>query len=734
MSRFFAHGPIPAIATLLLFITAAALSPTALNMRIDNRLERWIDEESDAARDYEQFKETFGSDEFVVVAYGGDDLFGERALDVQLSVLDALESIAGVSGVLGVPAVYRDVFGSEDPEALRDEFSTTPFYKNFLVGEDDAVAGLLIETEAPGKMGGRRKLMDGIYKAIEPLEEQGWIVHVVGSPALNVVLDEISASEGRRTLPLAGVLSVLTLLYLFRSWRACAVALICAGLTVMLTVGAMGVADRPLNMVTTALPALLWVLALANVIHILRRYQEHRHTTATLNEALERALGEVASPCALSSVTTAAGFLSLLVSSMAPVREFGMFAAAGLIIALVVNLTVGPCLIAMLNVPPTRRTSSRWISRLHEFTLQRTNAILVVSVLLTVAACLSITGIRVESDPLDFLPADSTTTQAYAYVGDNLTGFYSLEVVIRTPEGWLQSTAWPLLDGAARELEAMGGVARVLTPLDLLRKLKQWDHDFEAEFYVLPKNGREATLLLEEVDEGTEAALDRLVASDGKSVRLSVLVRVMDSDNFLEIARKADEIVDALNAPFSGYTSGIIPRLVHAQLKLVDTQIRSFALAFCIVFVFISVGLKSLPLMAASILPNVLPVLSALAGMSLAGISLDAGTVMVASIALGIAVDDTVHVLSAYRSCRVQGNSPAQSTLGALERVGPAITITTATACIGFFALGRSAFIPIRYFGIFAGIAMLVALIADLVLVPAILIRGERMRTQKETS
>ncbi len=118
------------------------------------------------------------------------------------------------------------------------------------------------------------------------------------------------------------------------------------------------------------------------------------------------------------------------------------------------------------------------------------------------------------------------------------------------------------------------------------------------------------------------------------------------------------------------------------------------------------------------------------AAMALAGIALDAATVMVAGVALGIAVDDTVHMLAAYRSKRGSGLNAALAARAAVAHVGPAMATTTLAACIGFFSLARSAFVPIRWFGLLAGIAMLVALAADVLVVPALLaLSGRRKAT-----
>jgi predicted RND superfamily exporter protein len=362
---------------------------------------------------------------------------------------------------------------------------------------------------------------------------------------------------------------------------------------------------------------------------------------------------------------------------------------------------------------------------------------IVVGVLLFVGASLfAFLRLEVESDPLKFLPKDSDAVVAYDEVSQRLTGYYALEVVVELPTGWLTKELWPVLEGIAERLSTVEGVARVVSPLDFLKKFNHWEEDFDPEAYVLPQDEASALALIEPLSEEDLIELGRLVAgvaesdalSASKTVRLSALVQVIDSTRFLRIVEAAEMEIDALPEGYSGYATGMVVRLVQGQLHLVRTQLESFSLAFLMVFVCMLVGLRSWKLLLVSVLPNMLPILCAFAAMALWGVALNAATVMVASVCLGIAVDDTVHMLSAYARERRYGRDCDAALSGALKKVGPAMAITTATACIGFFSLYQSQFVPITYFGLLAGMAMIVALLADVILAPALLAILERER------
>ena len=729
--RLFGRSFRNSVALFLVILSLIAI-PFALRVQVDNRIERFLGSQNEDAVNYERFRQTFGNDEFVLAAYSGKDLFEEEALDLQLDVLERVESVPHVVEVRGIPQIYRDLFGAEDPEALCQEFLSTPFYKGYLISEDASVGCYLIETSTRNASQELSILISNIRKALVPLQQEGFQVRLVGHPVLHAKMEEVTNREAIRTFPIALVCSVVVLIFLFRSIKATVVCLICMTVTVLLTVGLMGFLGATLSMVTSSLPMLLWVLALANLIHILRRYEEDRSQGASIQADIASALRQTALPCTIAMVTTAVGFSSLLAATMEPIRELGVFAAAGLLISLIVSLSLGPFLVEKLRVPGLGslvETEKRWTLSLGKFSLthRRVTLLLTAALLLLSLSCLP--SITLESNVLTFLPDDSETVQSYNFVSERLTGLYALEAMVSVPQGWLDESAWPALEGLEDQFERLGrgvggpsgSVAAVVSPLDFLKKLNQWDHDLQLSEYRLPENGGEAERLLGLLEEETQEDLTRLVTRDGTRLRFSILIRDTDSAHFIQMANQVEALLGGLPEPMSGVATGSVLQVSEMQLSLVKTQARSLFFAFLSVFICILIGLRSWRLTLVSVLPNLMPILCTFGLMAMVEITLNPATVMVASISLGIAVDDAIHVLNAYQHLRCGGLSSSDAVRRALVRVGPAITTTTATACIGFFAMSRSAFAPIRYFGVLTGFAMVLALAGNLFLVPALL-------------
>jgi predicted RND superfamily exporter protein len=348
------------------------------------------------------------------------------------------------------------------------------------------------------------------------------------------------------------------------------------------------------------------------------------------------------------------------------------------------------------------------------------------AVVLICLALLSLTHVRVRTNPLQFLPGDHPTVRDYAAVGGRIGGFYTMEIVVDVAETWWEPRVASVLDGLGKSVEAASIVPRVVSPLDFLKQARRWEHGLAEGEYRLPESASEARMLLASLEGPAQEALAELTGADGRRVRLSALVAEMDEARFLSLVAETEARLEALPTGYSGYVTGQVLRLVRAQQSLVGAQVHSLGLALGLVLVCVGLGLRSWRLTALAILPNALPVVAVFALMALLAWPLDPATLMVASIALGIAVDNTAHVLAHVRAARAGGESWQRAAGIAVGRVAPAMLVTTLTAGIGFLSLAGSYFVPIRALGILASAAMVVALVGDLVLLPSMIVLGRR--------
>ncbi len=721
---------ISAFATLMLLL----IGPLGLSrLNIDNGIEQWVEQDADAQR-YADFCRDFGGDNDILMVYGGGDLFAEASLALQLGVLQAIEAVPGVDAVKSIPSLFRDEFGAESAEELKAELQSAPFYDRVIVSPDLTTGGMIISGAASFTARERRGYIAALANAASPLRLAGWSVHWAGPSVLNAVLDRESERESRRLLPVAVVVSCLILMVVLRSPRKMLAACVVSGVTLLITLGIMGWLGLTMNMVTVALPPVLWVLSMAYMVHLLRYHETALLEGHGIRGAAARALSECAWPCLLAALTTSLGFFSLCTAGMAPVRELGVAGGIGIPVAFLVAMGLGPVLIVVLDLRATVRTPR--MSRrdglgapLYE---RHSRFILWSAIAFTLIFSLLGARVKTESNPLTFLDPDHKAVRDAAAISDTFSGLYTLETVILLPGSWLDEGNWPAIDAQVATLSAEPGIARVISPLDYLRKLNQWSAGGASESYQLPENRETARKLVEAMPEEAREALKSLVSPDGTRVRLSSLVRVMDGAELLAIVARSEAALAGAPGGISGYHTGVVLRLVRAQFGLIETQVNSLGLAVAVVFVCIWIGLRSMKLMLLSVAPNMLPIAGLFGSMGLFGIPLDPATVMVAAIAVGIAVDDTLHLLSSWRERLRVGDDSRGALQSSLEVNTPAMLATAMTACAGFLTLGLSNFAPIRYFGLLSAGTMAVAVLADLWLLPVTMLLGEKKNAQRE--
>ena len=719
------------VALAALFLGLLAL-PVLLRLEIDNHLEVWLDHSSDAYREYEEFRDLFGSEEFVLVIYPLPE--GAAGIDhdwlFQLTDLRfELEAIDGVERVEDLAAVFARLFGPRGLEAFRRDVSDSPFYEGFLVSPDRRLAATWIDLdlEHPEERGAVVAAIEEAVARVPP----GDPVHLAGSPVLNVALDRTSRQAAQTFFPWVFVLSAVLLLVFFRRPGGVLVPFVAVGTGIAWTLAAFELAGGSLDMITVALPPLVWVLGLSTSIHLLLRRRHWRERGVGAEDATRLALDELLRPCFLSAATTAVGFASLAASSMEPVRRLGIFAALGVLFCFVANFLLFPAFARWLGRREAEAEHVPPVARLHPILdavvglLDRPRRVLAVAGVGAVVLVAGIVRLDAEANPIEFFRDEAAISVVYKEVLPGFTGAYSLEVLVEPPVDVSRREALGRLKGFRDRIEARDDVARVLSVLDLVLRAHQENQGGAIEAYRFPAD-----------EAAFEAAWERLAVfpeelssfSREGQLRFSIIARPMGSGAHRELVQAVEDALynglddgleDPAEAGWGWRVTGIVRLLVELQDELVASQVRTFGLAFLMIGVVLAIVLRRPAHAALSLGPNLLPVTIALGLMGWLGVALDPATVMIAGIALGIAVDDTIHYLVAYRGERDAGRTPREAATAAIYLVGRPMIVTSVVAALGFLVLCFSGFVPLGHFGALTAVALGAALLGDLVVLPA---------------
>lgn len=764
------HRVIVAVA-LVAFTAAGAWF--ARGVGVDNAVDVWFVEDDPALTGYHDFQRVFGNDETIVVGlevpqgvWTPEGLALVRTLSDRIAAVDGIRRVLSVATVntitpRGVALDVRPLLQDPAPDAAavreaETRFRADPLLQRGLVSEDGRTTALVAQMRAMDDIDAKR---DEVITAVEAIltdalgpAGERWSISGVG--VVYNALNRISQSEGAVFVGLSQLVIFALLLVFFRRLGPVVLALVAVGLATVWLLGIYGGAGRDVNMVTMVLPTLVLVIGICDAVHILRHAagaapagvpddaapadapdgaapsgapDGARKTTDRAR--LARAIGFIAVPCLFTSLTTMAGFAALATSRMGVVRDLGIFAAIGIGLAFVATLAVAALVLPARRGRPRPTRDDRLVTglqgalgRLATAVVARKELVLAATLVAILLGTYGLTRIDVDTFSLGFLPDDHPTVAATRRLEERLGPFTPLEFTITTdePEG-LKDPA--LLRGVRAWQVAFEQREDVRTTLSLA--------DVAARIHAVMSGGPDEVpadpdqlwqgLELYEQDRDN----DRAHLADGawRVGRMTAAVPMLTARGFetlvdegLRLAR--EHVPPGAQVEAAGY----LPLYVTMMDYIVDSQVSSFAVAFVVVFVLIGLLFRSARIATLSLLPNLLPLFAMLGLMGWAGIRLDVATVTITAIVLGIAVDDTIHYLFRYRAELAAANGDhAAAAVATARGAGPAIVATTVVLCAGFLVLAFASVKSIAYFGLLSAFALGIALVGDLVVLPALM-------------
>jgi hypothetical protein len=550
---------------------------------------------------------------------------------------------------------------------------------------------------------------------------EGVAARVGGLPAVQAEMVQTLREDQALLVSLAVVGSLLVLLLGFRSWAGVLLPLGAAGMTSGIVVGTMALVGEPLNLLNNVVPPLLITIGLGDAVHLLVRYREELRRDPDRIAASRRTMRAMMGACLLTSVTTAVGFASLMVNDTALMRRFGLTAALGVMLAYLITVIFLPAALPDFRVRPSGpRTGGgldRAIRRLTRLATRRPRLVVGLSALAFLGAVAVGGGVRLDGALVDQLEPGSRVRETVRILEDELDGVRTLEVGFEGPEGRYASGAG-LREVARFEawLRTQPEVLRVGGPGELVGAL--WQQLAPgAERAEAWRDPERAAALAALADAAAPETWARRVSEDASRAR--VVVRVRD-----EGQRPIGRLIDRIEAQLAGadaVVGGEAYRTARGLVRLVEDLTASLALAVLVIFVMLGLLLRSVRLGLISVLPNVLPLGLTLAYMALRGIPLQASTAIVFSVSIGLVVDGTIHILARYREEIGHGRARRAALRASMAGSGRAVVIGALTLLLGFIALLFASFVPIRLFAELSIVAIATALVAELLVLPALL-------------
>ena len=390
------------------------------DLTTDNTIPVWLENRSDDYKKYLDFIERHGDDKWALVTISQGKIDSEKLANDCGLIVDSLRNQFDAVEVI-------TPFEKENPKSQQ--------LKPILQSEDGRVIALLIRFDKIKKELSHSETMKRINGILSGYLST-YKFHLWGSIVLNDELDQTSKSQSRIFFSVALAFSLLVLWLTNRSLPCATAAIITGLLTVLTTLGTISACGAKLNMVTTILPVLLWIISINGSIHMIGQFQTNHSEGQTFAKTLEQTLSRILLPLCLANLTTAAGFLSLLTSSMPPVRDLGTYSAIGIAIGFLANLIILPSLLKLIlrwhSFPESRPTQIRALGMMRPCLGGRLKwGFMIIAVAIAGFPLAGFSSLRTESSVMKFFRADSKIVQDYEFISQNLTGLSTIELDIQ---------------------------------------------------------------------------------------------------------------------------------------------------------------------------------------------------------------------------------------------------------------------------------------------------------------
>lgn len=730
----------------LLFLVLFTVLPSTLllQLNINNAPDVYFPEDEPAVVLDRELRKRFQSDQFIVLLFEGVALFSDGFLTAYDDLGRALRKVPRVDDVLSLTA-QDHIAGSEDefiverlidthkldesrPIERRQRVIEDRFARQALVSQDGSAVAMIVVPEKSANSLERLALEEQILAAVRAAKLSGYLTAVAGQIPVDVGQLRSMLRDNMIFIPATVVTGLALIWWLFRRWLAVVLAGVAIGVVVNSTVAIYVLFDQPFTLVSSIIPPLLSALTVAALVHLFNGLYLASKRGLSGADRVARALDEVDRPARFAALTTAAGLASLATSPIVPIKFFGLISAAGAILIYLVVFRVLPNIVVRWDkrhwtqARGGARVVDRIVSGLYRVGIRHPAMVTGAIVVVLAAGAPQLGKVAVETNLQEFFDPQHTVRQHTRHIGDKLVGTMTASIIFDAAarDGLKDPAALALVRDFQRWAEQQPEIDRTFGLPDFVEEM-HWGFNAEKpEFRVLPDDPRLITQYLLIYDgEDMYDFVDRDFQHSFVALNLNVhsaneIAQVLDRIR----AYLAEHVGDRLDWEIAGYGR------LFADMEdlLVAGQVYSLWGALILIFLFMFLFLRSFGGALLCMIPNLSPILVIFIVMGITGIWLDMATAMIASVAIGIAVDDTIHVFHGFKERIDRGIAPIAALARTYRSAGRAVVTTTIILSAQFLLLIWSDFVPTGNFGLLTTVGLVTALVFDLLLLPALLI------------
>ncbi|MFM6954730.1 MAG: efflux RND transporter permease subunit [Sphingobacteriaceae bacterium] len=754
--------------TLLVLVVAstAFMAWQASKVRLSFNAGKVLPLTDSAYIDYNSFKKTFGEDGSVmVVGIQSDSLFSPGLFNDWLHLSTEVKKIEGIKQVLSIgqlavlekdtlqqkftakPLAAGPVANQHQLDSLKQQLDQLPFYKD-LIYNPHTKATVLAITFADSVLNSAKRI--GVIQSILDKTQQlgskhAVVLHYSGLPYIRTVISKKISEEFALFLGLSIGIGAIILYLFFRSFAAVFYPVVVVIVGVVWSLGTLVLFGYDITLLTGLIPPLIVVIGIPNSILLINKYHKCSALEADKTKALQRVITRVGITTFIANLTTAIGFGVLYFTNSELLMQFGSVASISVMVTWAISLIFIPIIFSFLPPPHTKHTShlsspktAKLLAFLDRLAHQKRNLIYVATLLVLVVSFIGISHIKINGYVVDDLPKKDAVYKDMGFFAQNFKGILPLEISVdtRRKNGIMNLSVINKMNRLQDLISAHPEFSRAVSLVEVLKFSSQAFYGGDTTFYRLP-NELEKNFILSYAansGNGNSNLVKNFLDSNRQVTRLSFQMADVGSDKMNKLINEIEPQIDSIFNPkrYHVELTGSSIIFIKGTNYLVKNLRDSLLLAILLIAILMWGLFRGFRMILISLIPNIVPLIITAGIMGVAGIPLKPSTILIFSIAFGIASDQTIYFLTRYRQeLRTTNWTISQIVSDTIKETGLSMIYVALILFFGFGIFTASTFGGTVALGLLLSITLLVALISNLTLLPALLLSLEK-RKQKE--
>ena len=716
---------------------------------------------------YEQFLNIFGEEgNLIVIGVKDNSLFSVKNMNSWIDLSKSFEDNENVDNVITIqdlkklkkdtqnkrfefePLLKDSIESNHELIKLKKSLTTDyPVYDNILFNsESESIrTGIFLKKSIVNTSSRKSFIYKDLIPKIEEFEKASKInVHISGMPYVRTLNSQNIIDEIEIFIIAAILITSLIFFFFFRSYRATFISMLVVIIGVMWTFGILGFLEYEITVLTALIPPLIIVIGIPNCIFLINKYQHEVNKHGNKAKSLQRVITKVGNATLMTNTTTASGFATFIITQSKLLTEFGTVASMSIMAIFILCLLIIPIIYSYMPIPSDKHLehlNKKWINKLGDWiesTVKARNIVIyITSVCLLVLSIIGMYQIKTSGSLLEDMPKNAGFYKDIEFYEKEFNGIMPLEILINTkrPKGVLKRSTLKKMNALEDLIIEIPELSKPISVVSLVKYTKQAFYNGNPKYYQLPTAQENGFIMSYAKNTSNNLSLlKNYVDTTGQYARITTFIKNSGID-------KMDRIEEALNNEIKKqfddrYEVSITGKAYLFQKGtnfLIKNLILSLTLAIILISLFMAYMFRSFRMIVISLVPNLLPLLITAGVMGFLGVSIKPSTILVFSIAFGISVDDTIHFLAKYRQELISSRwSIKKSVFAALRETGVSMFYTSIVLFFGFSVFITSNFGGTVALGALISGTLLLAMMANLILLPTLLLSLERSIANKK--